>query len=133
MTQQEQQEKARFFALYWRQHILRSLLWADSIQSCKLYPDVVGNDEKYKFYLLLTPLSMITDTDRYEVAGILGLLNSDSFIDCLSKEDNIYKSGITRVVEAIDYLRSRGYALPYMGISVQQQIEKGWIKLKEVK
>lgn len=31
---------------------------------------------------------------------------------------------------AIDYLRSKGYALPYLGISVEEQIEFGWIKLK---
>lgn len=29
-----------------------------------------------------------------------------------------------------DYLRSRGYALPWMGVSVEEQIKRGWIKLK---
>lgn len=29
-----------------------------------------------------------------------------------------------------DFLRSRGYALPYMGISVEEQVSRGWIKLK---
>lgn len=35
------------------------------------------------------------------------------------------------MVGVIDYLRSKGYALPWMGLSVEQQIEFGWIKLKE--
>jgi hypothetical protein len=29
-----------------------------------------------------------------------------------------------------DYLRSKGYALPFMGLSVEQQISYGWVKLK---
>lgn len=33
--------------------------------------------------------------------------------------------------EEITYLRSKGYALPWMGLSVEQQIEYGWIKLIE--
>lgn len=32
----------------------------------------------------------------------------------------------------VDFLRSKGYALPYMGLSVDQQISYGWVKLKEV-
>ena len=30
----------------------------------------------------------------------------------------------------IDYLRSKGYALPYMDLSVEDLISYGWIKLK---
>ena len=30
-----------------------------------------------------------------------------------------------------DCLRSKGYALPYMDLSVDNLIEYGWIKLKE--
>lgn len=29
----------------------------------------------------------------------------------------------------LDYLRSKGYALPYLGISVEEQERRGWIKL----
>lgn len=31
----------------------------------------------------------------------------------------------------VDYLRSKGYALPYMGLSVEKLIEYGWVKIKE--
>lgn len=31
-----------------------------------------------------------------------------------------------------DFLRSKGYAVPFMGISVDTLIEWGWVKLKEV-
>ncbi|MDV3490968.1 hypothetical protein CMV03_07160 [Elizabethkingia anophelis] len=37
---------------------------------------------------------------------------------------------ISTVSRIIDYLRSRGYALPWMEISVQKLIEYGWVKLK---
>ena len=30
-----------------------------------------------------------------------------------------------------DYFRSKGYALSYMGLSVEDLVEYGWIKLKE--
>ena len=29
----------------------------------------------------------------------------------------------------VDFLRAKGYALPFRGISVQQQIQNWWIKL----
>lgn len=48
--------------------------------------------------------------------------------------DYIYKH-IDKVVQntkVADYLRSKGYALPYMGISVEDQIKYGWIKLTEI-
>jgi hypothetical protein len=35
------------------------------------------------------------------------------------------------VLFAEHFLRSRNYALPYLGISVEEQIEAGWIKLTE--
>jgi len=33
-------------------------------------------------------------------------------------------------LNAYDYLRSKGYALPYMGLSVEELIEYGWVELK---
>ena len=43
-------------------------------------------------------------------------------------EDNA-TTGVTP--SAYDYLRSKGYSLTYMGLSVDKQIEYGWIKLVE--
>jgi hypothetical protein len=33
--------------------------------------------------------------------------------------------------ELHDYLRSKGYALPWMGLSVDELVEYGWVKLKD--
>lgn len=32
-------------------------------------------------------------------------------------------------MNASDCLRSKGYALPYLGVSVEDQIEFGWVRL----
>jgi len=32
-------------------------------------------------------------------------------------------------VSAYDYLRSRGFALPYLGLTVEQQVAYGWVNL----
>lgn len=110
--------KAKFFALYWGQDVMvKSMSFA---------------------YLLLKPLSAITDEDAIEVAIIAG---NSSYTDdrrayngrlllqeFLRRQCNVYGEDWLKL---FDYLRSRGYALPYMGISVEQQVEAGWIKLIE--
>lgn len=91
--------------------------------------------------LLLTRLSAVTDEDAIELSKFFGY------------EDDVYKvelkevrgfninlkiyypngwsdSWFTITPEVSDYLRSKGYAVPFMGLSVEQQIEYGWVKLK---
>ena len=34
-------------------------------------------------------------------------------------------------IQSLDYLRSKGYALPWMDLSVEDLVEYGWVKLKE--
>ena len=38
----------------------------------------------------------------------------------------------SRSLIGTDYLRSKGYALPYMDLSVEDLVEYGWVKLKEI-
>lgn len=40
------------------------------------------------------------------------------------------KEFLSSPIDVYDYLRSKGYALPWMGLTVEQLIEYGWIKLK---
>lgn len=35
----------------------------------------------------------------------------------------------TNPYECLDFLRSKGYALPYRGLSVEEQISRGWVRL----
>jgi len=122
-------------------------------------------------YLLLTPLSAITDEDAIEVTKIVTKPERGTFTfevieakhnylnqlvkqviihqhypNIKSKPDSdIYglvdvfnfTSSIVAKMDAMlpthcyQYLQSKGYALPYMGLSVEQLIEYGWIKLKD--
>ena len=36
-----------------------------------------------------------------------------------------------KMANTVDYLRSKGYALPWMDLSVEDLVKYGWIKLKE--
>lgn len=107
--------KAKFFALYWGQKILK-----DGV--VKYYYTVSGGPLsllKSSYQLHLKPLSSITEEDAI-AAGIskAKLSRYKMFPYLLSPF-------------MIDYLRSKGYALPYLGLSVEEMIEAGWIKLQE--
>lgn len=96
-----------------------------------------------KSYIPLKSLSSITDEDAVEVAKIwnwqlddnkLGIGRRHGLVQIINSESPYGSSGtpfFERQIKAIDYLRSKGYALPWNGISVEQQIEWGWIKLVE--
>ncbi len=68
-------------------------------------------------YLQLKPLSSITDED----------LNKTNY-GC---KEMILEKGIWLDITNADILKSLGYALPWMGLSVEALVEYGWIKLKE--
>jgi hypothetical protein len=141
-TENNLELKTRFFALYWGQDIAKD--YDDSLH-ITVNPHIV--EWTNNFYLELTPLSQISDEDAIEVAKIL-------FGDDISESElkvwlpkisanlrNQFGSNIFPIMQpyfsiswqVADYLRSKGYALPYLGISVEEQIELGWIKLKEEK
>lgn len=46
-------------------------------------------------------------------------------------EIHVSSSRPVAYIAAVDFLRSKGYAVPYMGISVEEQIQYGWIKIKQ--
>ncbi len=107
--------KAKFFAQYFGQKILCE---APNIK----YRVIRKWDWSYEnYYLELTPLSNISDEDAEKVGCI-------DAIDFLGIYESCYD---TLMLTETDYLRSKGYALPYNGLSVEQLIKFGWIKLKE--
>lgn len=108
--------KAKFFAQYWGQKVR---CW-DTGSPEEL--GVVGSTFIVKPYLikthlLLKPLSSITDEDAEE-AGI-----SNKRL----KQHILFPHIMTPLMSEI--LKSKGYALPYMGLSVEKLIEYGWVKL----
>lgn len=110
----------------------------------------IGTTDINNGFLELTPLSQISDEDAIEVAKILGNAENGSSIewDCGGESfdfigdycGTVYYDGeidyneneqvSLLILQAYDYLRSKGYALPFMGLSVEKLIEYGWVKLK---
>ena len=130
------ENKAKFFAQYWGQYVL--YFTSDFLRKIdNLTLDSVENDD----YLELKPLSHISDEDAIEVSKIFGLGHLSGAIKELILSifrTSINDSGTTSSTNGIknwlhvfDYLRSKGYALPYIDLSVENLIEYGWIKLKE--
>lgn len=81
-------------------------------------------------WLPLTSLNNITDEDcrfineleEWNYDNIDSIRNT--ILNCL-----LYNRGATKVHQ-YDYLRSKGYALPFMGWSVDEMCDAGWIKLR---
>lgn len=133
------ENKAKFFALYLNQHIVK---WhkRNSHTPAYLHFSLLDKKNINSEYLELKQLSSISDEDALEVATLLGNCNH------ISDESKIYQAkdliatpkfytaqtNITanQWLKVIDFLRSRGYALPWMGISVDELVQWGWIKLK---
>lgn len=118
------ENKAKFFALYWGQTCYRN-----DIKNTGSYVEYhIDTHYLKEGYLLLTPLSQITDED---LTGVYPH-GSKALFDYYGNGNMEF--AIKRFLyhmkpSDFDILRSRGYALPYMGLSVEQLIEYGWAKL----
>lgn len=105
------ENKSKFFAIYYNQKVLK-------VTKNRL--DIVSkswNWEHSSFYLELTPLSQITDEDACN-AGITK-----------ARLKNHINHPHIMTPFMCDYLRSKGYALPWMWLSVEQLVSFGWVKL----
>ena len=123
-TQNTLENKARFFAQYWGQYVL--YFTSDFLRKIdNLTLDSVEDDD----FLELKPLSHISDEDAIEISKEYPAFGSDirNSVKELFQEFDVLELSI----KTVDYLRSKGYALPYMHLSVENLIEYGWIKLKE--
>ena len=141
--------KARFFALYWGQkvfkyHIKGSHINIEDISNILL---VSKSKDINHIFLHLKPLSRISDEDALwtinnhhfkfenpilELSKLKALTKeihisyifNDATRHLILKPENLYPHNY-------DYLRSKGYALPYMDLSVEDLQNYGWIKLEE--
>lgn len=117
----EQFEKAELKERFFMQYYNQSVQWNHNGNSAML---VTGNYIYLTSYLLLRPISSITEKEAKDMVGHLDLF---PFKTILHKAK--WLSEIMR--EHADIARSEGFALPFMGISVEEMIKQGWIKLKE--
>lgn len=132
---QQQQDKAAFFAQYYPQNVMRHDSYDDDQPSMDARP--VGNTSHY---LKLKPLTAITDEDAVIVCEIGGAIFSQ-----ISQKANAGKRLIwdyfdhircnvrgSEWIHIADFLRSRGYLIPFRNYSTDQILEMGWAKLRDL-
>ncbi|MGU3377680.1 hypothetical protein [Chryseobacterium sp. M5A1_1a] len=139
------ENKSKFFARYWGQEVLNG---NGLIYSATMKTKLSDNGD----FLELKPLSSITDEDA--IQGILLLYNESiedlgeiieiSHRDTFSSITTIDKGTTFKTNRSIhhwegilkigstesDFFCSKGYAVQWMKLSVETQIEFGWVKLK---
>ena len=127
--------KARFFAQYYNQFIV-----GEHSNKATTARNEFDNFDINDAYLKLKPLSAISDEDKKEIAKLLGYTGNNIKVEY---EENGYRGFMLTAFNGSkkfillnelpiivgDYLRSKEYALPFHDLTVQQQIEYGWIKL----
>jgi hypothetical protein len=104
----DNENKVKFFALYWGQQVLKVTSTNLTTVSSQ------WNFEHKDLYLELKQLSAISYEDSLNCFWVINAGQPYPF-----------------TITNIDYLRSKGYALPWMGLSVEDMVLAGWIKLIE--
>lgn len=118
------ENKAKFFALYFGQEVR---VWKELPENkCNVGYASLSTDAIRQSYLKLKDISSITDEDLKMITKIKDSKNLIGIIQ-KNKIDSTYF-----IQQQIDYLRSKGYAITYMTLSVEKQIEYGWIKIKNL-
>lgn len=148
------ENKAKFFAQYWGQLVIEDV---NGKGETFLYPVVYSN--MYRFEestVVLKPISSISAEDAYGV-GVrvncwswaernMSFFENDEmkevhvdggkmFAEAIGKPfgpgmSHPFAQNSTDILNAYDFLRSKSYALPWMGISVEEMVASGWIKLR---
>lgn len=127
--------KAKFFAQYWGQKILTSNLYQGivKVESFFLHKDNILTED----FLILKPLSSITDEDVLKIAELLSwrrTMQESSIIsqtkDLLlnQSQTNLYREHWSDIV---DKVRELGYAHKWNDANIEKQIKYGWIKLED--
>lgn len=122
------ENKAKLFAIYHGQKVHR--VPQNNILHEVNYESYLHLDDED--WLELTPLSQISDEDAIEVAKRNPYAAYKEGIDKCDYIKHVKENIKTMVIitPISDYLRSKGYAIPYMGVSVEEQINRGWAKIK---
>lgn len=87
-----------------------------------------------KVWILLRSIESLSDAEAIEVAKIWWDENKmPQMIDAEEGKwiaDRYLKNGKKLELNMIDYLRSIGICLPFMGYSVEELVEAGWVRIK---
>lgn len=129
------ENKSKFFAQYLMQSVFVNGLGAKGVlTSMDLH--WFSHGSIYGF-LELKSLFDIASKDLDFVCNIIGEKRSSHLSSIGLRNTRSYFLGemmpgieLNEHIKVVDYLRSKGYALPWMGLSVEKQIEYGWIKIE---
>ena len=133
--------KPTFFAQYWGQNVICNddYIW----RSNETFDTVLSiyNGDLSKWYAVLNSIDQISEEDCILISKIVyPEFNEKEIQNAVNRiKIHIDKYGIeyffgedinSNTIKIIDFFRSKGYALPWMYISVEEQVKLGWIKLK---
>lgn len=126
--------KAKFASRYFLQDVfyITDLHPANNLTGGLL--DAIAK-EQIGGYLKLKSLNLISDDDAIAVGKLRGdaidseLLRGMATVRHLIDCDPVYWNNIDNLSSVLEYLCLRGYALPWLGVSVEKQVEYGWVKL----
>ncbi len=123
------ENKAKFFARYFGQRVLKNKQGDGNrlgINTCQNPSQAILECE----YLELTPLSAITDDHAIELSKRFDTFKGDTPPQIKAYKDNA-EFMVNTSIDCSDYARSVGYAIRSNGLSVEEQIKRGWTKLRE--
>lgn len=136
------ENKTRFFAQYIHQRVLVGSITDNTIEVLRNADISCIDNGEQKWFLLLNALSAITDKDALQLWNLLHDYSNAAHLtqaQLISQGRNIAKNmqyingswlvSLGATIMCADFLRSKGYALPFNGLNVDEMVEHGWIKL----
>jgi len=123
------ENKKKFFAQYFDVPCIENQDWIWRNNS-RLSELPYGSDLT-NAYMFLKPISETSKEDLIFISKINGYENDQLYYGkkIISGYANLLIETNIGYMHTVDFLRSKGYALPWMGLSVDKQFEYGWIKL----
>ncbi|MFP7656107.1 hypothetical protein [Chryseobacterium proteolyticum] len=149
------ENKARFFAQYWGQNVYRikdgidepgkNIINDDLVAFLELKPlSMISDEEAIEVAKIVSPMLFegngddgghVVDKTEKEWISVIHKrkiisvdIDFDGYVYEYHEDENYLRP--IRSSYGTDFLRSKGYALPWNGLSVEKMIEYGWIKIK---
>ena len=129
--------KCRFFAQYFGVRVFQNELNKQYNYVNYSHPLTIEKDFNKEIieFLELKPLSKITDEDKNvleeSIIGFISDIFQVGYFVYIDSETSISDKKMTTPLNIyhLDYLRSKGYALPFMEYSVEDLVSFDWVRL----
>ena len=134
------ENKLKFFAQYFGQRVLKNKNLNEPFNKNVVYDmlfDSYVNKHIDFFYLELRSIDSITDDECVEYFNLLydnSRRNQEKIIAIKSdiKRGKMFRQLLhfEKSIIALDFLRSKGFLVPFMNLKTDQILEFGWAKIK---